>query len=145
MRLLKPLAFSLALLGTALVNAHDDATLDKTKAPNGGQLRMAGAYHYELVVAAPGKEAAMAPVKVYVTDHAGAKIATAGATGTSTLLSGANKTTIALQPMGDNVMGGSGSYLSTPEMKVIVSITLPGKPAEQARFTPLAKDEAGKH
>ena len=70
--------------------------------------------------------------------HAGTKIATAGATGTVTILSGAGKSSIALQPTGDNVMLGEGSYKSAADMKAIVAITLACKPGEQARFTPLA-------
>ncbi|MCZ7653058.1 MAG: hypothetical protein M5R42_00320 [Rhodocyclaceae bacterium] len=34
-------------------------------------------------------------------------------------------------------MKGFAKYASTSDMKVVVSITLSGKPAEQARFTPL--------
>ena len=119
--------------------AHDDATLDATASPNGGQVRMAGAWHYELVVAPAGaKAAAAAPVVVYVSDHASVKVSTAGATGSVTILAGGKKATIALQPDGDNRMKGSGAYVSTPDMKAVVSIALPGQAAQQARFTPLA-------
>lgn len=128
--------FSLASVGWG----HDDATLDKTASPHGGQLRMAGIYHYELVVAPASADARKAPVTVYVTDHAGTKFKTAGATGSVTILSGATKATIALAPGDDNVMQGEGVYKSAPDMKAIVSIALAGKPAEQARFTPLAGD-----
>ena len=75
------------------------------------------------------------------------KVSTVGAGGTATILAGKQKATVKLAPDGDNRMKGIGQYLSTPDMKVVVSITLPGKAAEQARFTPLtaAKDEhAGK-
>ena len=145
---MKSLTFALivaAMLGAPFAHAHDDATLDKTKAPNGGQLRAAGIYHFELVVVPAGKEAKESPVKVYVTDHAGTKIPTAGATGTGTLLSGGVKTTIALQPQGENLMVGRGVYLASPDLKAIVSITLAGKAAEQARFTPFALDAGMKH
>jgi hypothetical protein len=57
-RMTKTIAVLLGLTfaaGAAL--AHDDAYLDTQKAPNGGQLRMAGPYHYELVLAKDGKEA----------------------------------------------------------------------------------------
>ena len=128
----------LAMLAMApLAWAHDNATLDATKSPKGGQLRMAGAYHYELLVAPPGKQAQVSPVVVWVTDHAGAKVSTAGATGTATLLSGAKKTTVTLRPDTDNRMKGEGAYLASTDMKVIVSITLAGSPAVATRFTPL--------
>ena len=99
---------------------------------------MAGIYHFELVVAKDSKEARDNPVVVYVTDHANAKIPTVGAGGTATILAGKQKASVKLVPDGDNRLKGIGKYASTPDMKVVVSITLPGKPAEQARFTPLA-------
>jgi hypothetical protein len=133
-----PLLFA-ALAMAPLAQAHDDATLDATVAPNGGQLRMAGIYHYELQVAPAGKAAQAAPIIVYVTDHAGTKVPTAGAAGTATLLSGTKKTIVALAPDRDNRMKGDAVYQSAPDMKVIVSISFAGKPAEAARFMPLAR------
>lgn len=125
------------LLGPGAAFAHDDAYLATIKAPHGGQLRMAGIFHYELVVTKDSKELKSLPVVVYVTDNADQNVATAGATGTATILSGKSKETVALVPDGDNRMKGAAKYASTPGMKAIVSISLPGKPAEQARFTPL--------
>jgi hypothetical protein len=121
--------------GNAL--AHDDAYLDTQKAPHGGQLRMAGLYHFELVVDRTSPEAKEKPVLVYLTDHAGQKISTSGATGSVTLLSGKARTTITLSPDGDNLLKGSGQYASTADIKAIVSITPAGQAAQQARFTPL--------
>jgi hypothetical protein len=103
---------------------------------------MAGAYHFELVIAKDSKETKDNPVIVYVTDHAGAKIPTVGAGGTATILSGKQKVSVKLVPDGDNRLKGSAAYSSIPDMKVVVSITLPGKSAEQARFTPLVTGAA---
>ena len=122
--------------GAAL--AHDDAYLDTQKAPNGGQLRMAGPNHYELVLVKDAKEVRENPVVVYVTDHAGQRIPTAGAAGTATILAGKLKAAATLKPDGDNRMKGVAKYASTPDTKAVVSITLAGKQPEQARFTPLA-------
>lgn len=122
--------------GAAL--AHDDAYLDTQKAPNGGQLRMAGPYHYELVLAKDAGATQESPVVVYVTDHAGAKIPTAGAKGSATILAGKLKATAELKPDGDNRLKGAAKYAATPETKAVVSVTLAGKQPEQARFTPLA-------
>ena len=122
--------------GAAL--AHDDAYLDTQKAPNGGQLRMAGPNHYELVLAKDAGEVKENPVVVYVTDHAGQRIPTAGAAGTATILAGKLKAAATLKPDGDNRMKGVAKYASTPDTKAVVSITLAGKQPEQARFTPLA-------
>lgn len=125
----------LLVAGSAL--AHDDAYLDTQKAPHSGQLRMAGIYHFELVVDRTSPEAKEKPVLVYLTDYVGQKISTSGATGSVTLLSGKVRTTITLSPDGDNLLKGSGKYASTADLKAIVSITPAGQAAEQARFTPL--------
>ena len=124
--------------------AHTDEVLDTEKAPNGGQLRMAGAYHYELVVAKDSKEAKDNPVFVYVTDHAGTKVATTGASGTVTLLAAKQKLSVKLIPDGDNRLKGVGKYASSSDMKAVVSILFPGKAPEQARFTPLAAVKDGR-
>lgn len=71
-----------------------------------------------------------------MTDHAGANTAVAGASGSAILLSGSTKTTLELKPDGDNRMKGVGAYTAAPGLKVIVSISLPGQAAAQARFTP---------
>lgn len=134
-------AAGLFALSGGTVLAHTDEYLDTQQAPNGGQLRMAGVYHFELVVAKDSKEAKDNPVVVYVTDHAGTKVPTAGAKGTVTILSGKAKATVNLAPDGDNRLKGSGTYASTPDMRAVVSVTLAGKAAEQARFTPLAKPQ----
>lgn len=130
-----------------LVLAHDDATLDTIKAPNGGQLRMAGIYHFELVLVKNSREVKENPVLVFVTDHAGAKIATAGASGTATLLAGKLKASVTLVSDGDNRLKGVAKYASSADMKAVVAITMAGKQAEQARFTPMvvATDEHANH
>jgi len=131
-------AANLLLFAGSSAFAHSDEYLDTQKTPNGGQQRMAGSYHFELVVAKDSKEAKDKPVVVYVTDHANAKIPTVGAGGTASILAGKQKASVKLVPDGDNRLKGIGKYASTPDMKVVVSVTLAGKPAEQARFTPLA-------
>jgi hypothetical protein len=120
------------------VLAHDDAYLDAQKAPNGGQLRMAGPYHLELVLAKGASAAQENPVMVYVTDHEGKPVSTVGAKGSANILSAKRKTVAELKPDGDNRLKGTAKYDAIPEVKVVVSVTLAGKPAEQARFTPLA-------
>ncbi|MES2091726.1 MAG: hypothetical protein V4532_17380, partial [Pseudomonadota bacterium] len=61
MKAIKTLTLSAGLaLGLALApmaQAHDDAYLDTLTAPHGGQLRMAGSSHYELVVVKDSKAA----------------------------------------------------------------------------------------
>ncbi|MCP5269389.1 MAG: hypothetical protein H6943_10205 [Zoogloeaceae bacterium] len=125
-------------LGGSLAHAHDDAYLDTQKAPNGGQLRMAGPFHYELVVVRDSREAKENPVYVYLTDHAGNKVSSAGASGSAIILAGKQKATATLKPDGDNRLRGMAIYSSDPEMKVVVAIIQADKKTEQARFTPLA-------
>lgn len=124
------------IVATGAVRSHGEANPDSPA--HGGQIRVAGVYHYELVVAKDAREEQDSPVVVYITDGAGKKLSTVGATGTATLLAGKLKATAALQPDGDNRMKGVAKYAATPDLKVVVLLTLPGKPAEQARFTPLA-------
>lgn len=131
-------AASLLLFAGSSAFAHSDEYLDTQKTPNGGQQRMAGIYHFELVVAKDSKEARDNPVIVYVTDHANAKIPTVGAGGTATILANKQKASVTLVPDGGNRLKGVGKYASTPDMKVVVSVTVAGKAPEQARFTPLA-------
>ena len=137
-------ASAFALAGPTLL-AHTDEALDTQKAPNGGQLRMAGAYHYELVVAKDSKEAKDNPVTVYLTDHGDKKVPAAGATGTATILAAKSKITVPLTPAGDNKLTGIGKYASDPQMKVVVSVTFADMKTEQARFTPLLTTAADGH
>ncbi len=126
----------MALGASGLARAHDDAYLDAQKTPHGGQLRMAGAQHLELVLVKDSPSVRDNPIVVYVTDHAGQIQSTQGATGTITLLSGKTKVTAALQPDGENRLKGVARYGSTPGIKAVVSVQLKGQAAQQARFTP---------
>ena len=78
--------------GVAL--GHDDTTLATMKAPNGGQMKAAGPLHLELVVARDGDPSKERPLVLYVTDHAGKKVDTQGASGTATLLSGNTRASV---------------------------------------------------
>ncbi len=141
----KPLAVLLlgAAIGSGVAYAHDDAYLATLKAPNGGELRMAGPYHFELVVARDARPAAESPVAVYVTDHAGQKMPVAGAKGTATFLGGGANAAIALTPEGDNGLKGRGRYAADPAMKVVVAVSFADGKTEQARFEPFKGDVAG--
>lgn len=132
MRYLNHSALTLALIFSQGALAHIAEFLDTQTAPHGGQLRMAGMYHYELVVK-PHE------ITVYLTDHAGTKQPSKDASGTATILSGKNKTAIKLTPAGDNVLKGAGKFSLFPGMEVVVSIAMPGQAAELARFTPLQR------
>ena len=121
-------AFAATLLCLALAARADGPAIG----PNGGQVRDAGKYHLELVV----KDATLT---LYVTGGKDAKVATKGASGGAIVLAGKGTSNVKLEPGGENRLAGSGSFQLAPDMKVVVSITLPGQPPIQARFTPLEK------
>jgi hypothetical protein len=128
MKPLTPFALALALFGSATAQAHDDATLDAMPSPHGGQVRMSGPYHFELVV---GQN----QLEVYLTDHAMTPVPSTGVRGSAIVLSG-DKASIPLAPAGDNRLQGQGSFQAAPEMKVVVSLRFPDDQQWQARFTP---------
>lgn len=128
------IAVALAASGPAL--AHSDEYLDGQPAPNGGQLRMAGPYHLELVAKPASAEVQENPVKVYVTDHAGQPVSTEGGSGRAIIVSGKLKATVTLAPAGGNSLHGIAKYGADPDMIVVVSFTPAGGQAQQARFTP---------
>lgn len=128
-------AAGLFAFGTLPVVAHDDAYLAAQKAPNGGQLRMAGPYHYELVAGRHAAATKSGELVVYVTDHAGTPVPTQGAQGVAHVLVGKERSTFKLEPAGENRMRAGGAYEWAPGAKVVVSITMAGARPEQARFT----------
>ena len=109
------------------VSARSD---EAATGPNGGQLKHSGKYHLELVV----KDTALT---VYLTGDKDAKVATKGASGNATVLAGKGTSNVKLEPSGENALAGNGTFQPAPDMKVVVSVTLPGQPPAQARFTPL--------
>ena len=139
--MIKPTAavFFSALLAVSLpASAHTEEYFDTHPAPHGGQMRMAGPYHLELVTTA--KE-----IKVYVSDHGDNKINTEGAVAKATVQTGkdAPRATIKLDSAGDNVLKGTGDFTITPDTAVVVFVKLPHHEAESARFTPLRKKSDG--
>jgi len=133
-------------LSLGQAGAHTDAVLASQKSPNGGQVRVAGTYHLELVMNKDSKADKEYPLTLFVTDHAGNKISTSNATGRVILLDGKIQTNIDLKPDGDNRLKGAGTYFSRPSLKAVVSVHQQGK-QEQARFTPFdsRKHETSRH
>jgi hypothetical protein len=136
-------AWARNLLALALVatwsgaGAHDDAYLDTLVGPNGGQMRIAGAQHLELVIDPPeGAAASAQPVSVFLTDHADQGIDSSGFSGRAAVVANRERVDIALTPAGDNQLAGEGVVAHDPDMVVIVSLILPDGTTEQARFTP---------
>lgn len=116
---------------TPFAGAHTDEHLDQVKTPHQGQLRMAGAYHLELVV----NDNALL---VYVTDHGDQPLESKGLTATAVVLSGKDRVTVKLQPAGDNLLKGRGGFILDPKMKVTVTVKH-GSETAQATFHPMKK------
>ena len=136
-------AITLLTLASPAIRAHGDAP-EARKALHGGQVRVAGVNNFELVVAKVSIDAKENPIVVFVTDRAGTKMSTVGASGTATILAGKTKATVPLVFDGDNRLKGTTNLGSTTEMKVVVTVALADKAKEQARFTPLAIEKSEK-
>jgi hypothetical protein len=135
MKMNKSLAIALISMALAVslpASAHTEAYFDSINAPHGGQMRMAGPYHLELVTEEN-------EITLYVADHSDKKTSTQGGVGKATFQVGKAKPTesIKLEPAGENTFKGTGQFTLTPNTVVIVFLKLPGDEAQSARFTPL--------
>jgi len=127
MNRLQALILGVTVAFSSAVSAHTDEYLDTVAAPHGGQLRMAGGSHYELVVKSEA-------LQVYVTDHAGNPTPVKDASGSAIVMAGAQKQSITFQPKGDNLLEGAGKFDPSQPLKAVVNIQLSGQEAQQARF-----------
>ncbi|MBI4291850.1 MAG: hypothetical protein HY661_10250 [Betaproteobacteria bacterium] len=100
--------------------------------PNGGVVEDAGKYHVELVMKNDG-------LRAFVTDAKDVKVDTKGAAATAIVLVGKEKATVKLAPAGGTELAAGGKFDAAAGAKVVVSLTLQGQPAAQARFTLPAK------
>jgi hypothetical protein len=135
-KVINKLVILTSLFGAILVTsfpaqAHNEEYFDSRESPHGGQMRMTGPYHLELVL--KDKE-----ILLYVMDHADSKISIKGGSGKATIQTGKDKTAVSikLEPAGDNIFKGIGNIPATPETVIIVFIDLPETEAHSARFTP---------
>lgn len=112
--------------------AHTNEYLDTLEGEHGGQLRMSGAYHFELV-------ATSGELKVYVTDHAWKPIDTAGAEANAMVITNEKKTVIQLRPGGTNTFEGNGDFSLDEHSTVHLKVVMPSGDAELATFVPLKK------
>ena len=122
MKTLKIALLTAALFSPAAVLAHGDKT-----GPNGGVVEDAGKYHVELVMKAE-------ELRVFVTGAGGAKVDTKGTEASATVLAGRERLTLKLVPAGGNALAAAGKFDTRAGAKVVLSLTLPGQPAAQARF-----------
>ena len=123
MKTLDAVLFAAALSLPAAALAHGEKI-----GPNGGVVEDAGKHHIELVMKAD-------ELRAFVTDAKDAKVDTKGAEATAVVLAGKAKATLKLAPVGGNVLAAGGKFDTGARAKVVVSLTLQGQPAAQARFT----------
>lgn len=132
------------LIGVTVVSAssvwaHTDEYFDSKPSAHGGQTRMAGPYHIELVTT-PGE------VTVYLTDHIEQAISTADGEGKAVVKNGDTETTVMLAPADNNELKGKGKFFLDQNTEVVVFVKLPDREAWAATFSPLTpKAEASKH
>jgi hypothetical protein len=103
--------------------AHDDGD---HKPKYGGVVAVVKDVQYELVTKSDS-------IAVFIEDH-GKKVDTKGATAKLTLLTGGDKTEIALFPVGENGLEAKGAFKVSTGTKAVATITLAGKPPISARF-----------
>lgn len=133
------LTVGLALVSASPVWAHSPEFFDSRPSAHGGQTRMAGPYHIELVTTE-------GEIAIHVTDHIERPISTEGGEAKAVVKNGKTRTEIALTPAEKNVMAGNGNFVLDKNTEVIVFVKLPENEAWAATFTPLKpKAEAAKH
>lgn len=125
-------AISLSLVAAAY--AHSDDELAKIKAPHNGQLRMAGAYHVELVMLADEMD-------IYVTDHAGQAKSTENMHAQALLLSSAGKTKLQLNAAGDNKFSVKTDVAHEAGLQIVLQLTDRTDTTVQAKFTPFKSNK----
>jgi hypothetical protein len=113
------------LLAAHATYAHEDAP----QAPqHGGLVSEAASGHNAELSTAGGM------LMVYLRDHAGAPLDSAGAQAELTLLSGSAKQVLPLAPAGGNSLMAQGATQAAAGSKAVLKLTLAGKPAELFRF-----------
>jgi hypothetical protein len=122
----------------APVHAHDPATLDSLPSGHGGQVRMAGPFHIELVIL--GREAAQGDrlVLVYLQNHMFEDVSSRGLKGIARFLDGQRVTTVSLIPIDGNGFSGKGAFDVNPSVTAEVSITDKDGKIWSATYTPFA-------
>lgn len=112
--------------GAALAMAHGTG---KEKAQHGGQVVAAGHDHLELV-AKDGE------LTLYVRGEDDKPESVKGAVASATVLAAGKQETVKLEPQGDNVLKGKGTFVVAKGMRVVVSLTRPEHKPVTALFTP---------
>jgi hypothetical protein len=128
------------LLGMTLaaVHAHDPATLDSLPSSHGGQVRMAGPFHIELVILGRATAQRERLVLVYLQNHMFEDVSSDGLKGIVRFLDGQRVTTVSLIPIEANGFSGRGAFDINPSVTAEVSITDKDGEVWSAAYTPFA-------
>lgn len=113
-------AMVMAMAASSSVLAHGD------RPKHGGVVQAANDLNFELV----NKEG---KATIYVEDH-GKPVSTAGATGKLTVLNGAEKSEVALEPAGANTLATKEDAKLGKGTKAIAALTFADKKAVNVRF-----------
>ena len=117
-------------IAAIVLTAAESASASNTKGPNGGHRTDIAGGHGELV--AEGNE-----LWLYLSDNNYKPRSAEGAVAEATVLAGGKQAKVTMRPEGPDVLRGQGDFAAAKGMKVVVSLTLPGAKAAQARFTPM--------
>jgi hypothetical protein len=115
-----------AALACASASFAADEHSHSPKPQHGGFVTEASDIEFELVAKAD-------TITVYVRDH-GKALATQGATGKLTVLTGADKADGALTPAGDNKLEAKGSFKVGSGSKLVATVNLQGRKPIHVRF-----------
>jgi len=115
-------AFTFAMAAAQATGNHRD----EARPQRGGAVSVVNDVSYELVAT---KDA----MALYVSDH-GKPVDLAGATAKLTLLAGAKKEELVLQPAG-GALEAKGAFSLPPGTKALAQVQMKGKPAQTVRFT----------
>ncbi|MGQ0664102.1 MAG: hypothetical protein ACT4P2_11060 [Pseudomonadota bacterium] len=108
--------------------AHDQPATG----PNGGPVADFAGNHMELVVAD-------GLVTIYLTDANAKAIDAKGASASAVVLANKKQEMVPLAHVKANMMQGKGGFLAAKDLRVVVSIALPGKSPAQIRFADIVK------
>jgi hypothetical protein len=123
------------LLAASLVAVgHDNATLDAIPSAHGGQVRMAGPFHIELVLE-KGSTTKKRPILVYLQNHLMQGVSSAGTTATVTITAGAS-IVAELAPNGPQSLKGSAIYGMRADLTAVVALTASDGQVWSATFMP---------
>ncbi len=103
---------------------------ETTRGPNGGIIGEVGDQHIELL-ARDGE------IRIWVLDAQDRPVPAAGTTGSLIILAQGRQQTLRLEPAeGGAFLVARGEFTAAPGLRIVASMTFPGKPQRQARFTP---------